>query len=85
MAVSFDSLGYAHHLREHRVPQEQAEAHADAARMLIMQELVTKKRPVMPVDTLQQSIDAMSLRLTIGWGLMLAVGFAILGAVLKLT
>jgi hypothetical protein len=32
MAIAFDSLGYARHLRERGVPPEQAEAHADAAR-----------------------------------------------------
>jgi hypothetical protein len=31
MAFAFDSLGYANRLREAGVPQDQAEAHAEAA------------------------------------------------------
>ena len=42
MAYTFDSLGYAKRLRSSGVPQEQAEAHAEAARDFIMAELVTK-------------------------------------------
>jgi hypothetical protein len=42
MAYTFDSLGYAKRLRDRGVPQEQAEAHAEAARDFIMAELVTK-------------------------------------------
>jgi hypothetical protein len=42
MAYTFDSLGYAKKLRDGGVPQEQAEAHAEAARDFIMVELATK-------------------------------------------
>ena len=42
MVYSFDSLGYARRLRERGVAQDQAEAHAEAARDFIMAELVTK-------------------------------------------
>jgi hypothetical protein len=42
MAYTFDSLGYAKRLRDRGVPQDQAEAHAEAARDFIMAELVTK-------------------------------------------
>src|SRR5215472_10988654 len=42
MAFAFDTLGYAKHLRDVGVPQEQAEAHAEAARQSIMAELVTR-------------------------------------------
>jgi hypothetical protein len=42
MAFAFDTLGYAKHLRDVGVPQEQAEAHAEAARQFIMAELVTR-------------------------------------------
>ncbi|TDR87290.1 hypothetical protein [Enterovirga rhinocerotis] len=43
MAYAFDTLGYARTLRDAGIPQEQAEAHADAAREFIMAELVTKQ------------------------------------------
>lgn len=42
MAYTFDSLGYAKRLRDRGVPNDQAEAHAEAARDFIMAELVTK-------------------------------------------
>ena len=42
MAFAFDTLGYAKHLRDVGVPQDQAEAHAEAARQFIMAELVTR-------------------------------------------
>ena len=42
MAFAFDTLGYAKHLRDVGVPQEQAETHAEAARQFIMAELVTR-------------------------------------------
>jgi hypothetical protein len=42
MAFAFDTLGYAKHLRDVGAPQDQAEAHAEAARQFIMAELVTR-------------------------------------------
>jgi DNA-binding transcriptional regulator YdaS (Cro superfamily) len=72
MAVAFDSLGYARHLRERGVPQEQAEAMADAARTYIMGELVTR-------EELRQALDTQTLRLTVRLGLMLAAAVGILG------
>jgi hypothetical protein len=42
MVYTFDSLGYAKRLRESGVPQNQAEAHAEAARDFIMAELATR-------------------------------------------
>ena len=42
MVYTFDSLGYAKRLRDGGVPQDQAEAHAEAARDFIMAELATR-------------------------------------------
>ena len=42
MVYTLDSLGYAKRLRERGVPQDHAEAHAEAARDFIMAELVTR-------------------------------------------
>ena len=53
MAFAFDSLGYAKHLREAGVPQDQAEAHAEAARQFIMAELVTRY----DLDALRRELD----------------------------
>jgi hypothetical protein len=77
MAFAFDSLSYAKHLRDNGVPQDQAEAHAEAARQFIMAELVTKA-------DLQLALDNLALRLTVRTGVMMAAGLTILGAVLKL-
>ena len=78
MVFAFDTLSFARHLREHGVPQDQAEAHAEAARQFIMAELVTKQ-------DLTLALETQTLRLTVRVGLMLAAAITILGAVLKLT
>jgi hypothetical protein len=59
MAYTFDSLGYAKRLRD-RVPQDQAEAHAEAARDFIMAELVTK------TDLLPIKADLSALKADLG-------------------
>jgi len=77
MAYAFDTLAYAKRLRSAGISQEQAEAHAEAAREFVMGELVTKA-------DLQAALDTQSLRLTLRLGPMLATGLAILAAIIKL-
>jgi len=77
MAVVFDSLSYARHLRDHGVPPEQAEAHADAARTYIVLELVTR-------EDLRLALDAQTLRLTVRLGMMLAGAVALIGSLVAL-
>ncbi|HYI06678.1 MAG TPA: hypothetical protein VD858_17425 [Reyranella sp.] len=77
MAYAFDTLGYAKRLRNAGISQEQAEAHAEAAREFVMGELVTKA-------DLQAAMDTLSLRLTLRLGVMLATGLATLAAIIKL-
>jgi hypothetical protein len=77
MVFALDALGYAKHLRDHGVPNEQAEAHAEAARDFIMTELVTK------LD-LEAALDRVTLRMTLRFGVMLVAGLSALIAVLKL-
>ena len=43
MAVAFDTLTYARRLREVGVPQEQAEAHAEALAAAVTETLATKQ------------------------------------------
>ena len=64
MAFAFDTLGYAKKLREHGIPQDQAEAHAEAAREFIMAELVTKLDLSAATTSLRQELSssAASLR-----------------------
>jgi len=42
MSLTFDTLGFAKHLRDAGIDRDHAEAHATAARDFIMSELVTK-------------------------------------------
>ena len=77
MAHAFDTLGYARRLREAGVPQQQAEAHAEAAREFVMAELVTK-------SDLALALDNLKLSLTVRLGFMLAAGIAAIAAVVKL-
>ena len=84
MAFAFDTLGYAKKLRDHGVPSDQAEAHAEAAREFIMAELVTKSDLNTALVMVRQEMDSQTLRLTIRMGVMLAAGLSILAAVLRL-
>ena len=78
MVFAFDTLSFARHLRDHGVPQEQAEAHAEAARQFIMVELVTKQ-------DLTLALETQTLRLTVRLGVMLFLAVGALAAILKLT
>lgn len=91
MAFAFDSLGYAKRLREAGVPQDQAEAHPEAAREFVMAELATRyDLTVLRGDLdvlrreLENKIDTMSLRLTVRMGVMLAAGLSILAAIQRI-
>jgi hypothetical protein len=95
MVFAFDTLGFSKRLRDRGVPQEQAEAHAEAARDFIMAELVTKTdlqatKTDLQADLLalegrlEAKIENQSLRVTIRLGIMLAAGMAALAAIVKL-
>ncbi|WP_022721182.1 hypothetical protein [Rhodopseudomonas sp. B29] len=73
MAFAFDTLGYAKRLRSVGVPNEQAEAHAEAAREFIMAELVTK-------TDMNAAMETLTLRLTVRLGGIVAAGFGVLAA-----
>jgi hypothetical protein len=77
MAFAFDTLGYAKKLRSAGVPQDQAEAHAEAAREFVMAELVTKQ-------DLESAMDRLSLRITVRMGVMLAAAIAVLATINQL-
>ena len=85
MAYTFDSLGYAKRLRDGGVPQDQAEAHAEAARDFIMVELATKADLLATKQELQTSIETQGLRLTVRVGAIVVVGLGALATILKLT
>lgn len=77
MAVVFDGVGYMKRLRDAGIPQEQAEAHAQAVREYVMLELVTR-------TDLQLALDNLAMKLTIRLGLMLAAGLSIIAALQRL-
>jgi hypothetical protein len=72
MAI-FDTLGYPRFLRQGGVAQEQAGAHAEAARQFIMADLVTK-------DDLNIALEMQALRLSVRVGVMLAAAVSLLAA-----
>jgi hypothetical protein len=84
MAYAFDTLGYAKHLRDNGVAQQQAEAHAEAARQFIMAELVTKSDLQVLTTHFDTKLDNLSLRITVRLGILLAAGIAALGVIVKL-
>jgi len=84
IAFAFDSLGYAKRLREAGVPEDQAEAHAEAAREFVMAELATRYDLDVLRRELETKIDTMSLRLTVRMGVMLEAGLSILAAIQRL-
>jgi hypothetical protein len=84
MTFAFDTLPMPVTCGIGGVIQEQAEAHAEAARQFIMAELVTKtdlQTALMHVDA---KLDNLGLRLTVRLGVLLAAGIAMLGAIIKL-
>jgi hypothetical protein len=90
-AYTFDSLGYAKRLRDRGVPQDQAEAHAEAARDFIMPELATKadvlaiKSDLLATEQrLRTAMDTLALRLTVRLGAMIVVAIGALATLLKL-
>lgn len=59
MAFAFDTLGYAKKLRNPGIPQDQAEAHAEAAQEFVMAELVTRHDLGVARNDLEGSIAAL--------------------------
>jgi hypothetical protein len=84
MAYTFDSLGYAKRLRDRGVPNDQAEAHAEAARDFIMPELATKTDLLATEQRIQAAMDTLALRLTVRLGAMIVVAIGALATLLKL-
>ena len=71
--MAFDTLTYARKLRDAGVPQEQAEAHAEALGATVTETLATK-----------QDLRELEYRLTIRLGGMLAVAVATMTALARL-
>lgn len=92
MVYAFDTLAYSKRLRDKGVPQEQAEAHAEAIREFVMADLATKadlqglKSDLQTLSAhFDAKLDTLSLRLTVRLGTMLVIGLGALATILKLT
>ncbi len=79
MAQAFDTLGFAKHLASAKVPQEQAEAIAEAIRDKVMIELATKA----DIQRLEGEVKRLADQVTIRLGGMMIVGFGIMAALLR--
>lgn len=75
---AFDTLGYSQRLKKAGIPDQQAEAHAEAARDFVMGELVTK-------TDMEAALDRLTLRISVRMGVMLAAAVAALAALVRLT
>ena len=81
MVYAFDTLAYSKRLREKGIPQEQAEAHAEAIREFVMADLATKA----DIHALEAKMDALPLLITVRLGFIVAAGVGILAALIKLS
>lgn len=77
MAFAFDTLGYSKHLQDAGVARREADAHAEAAREFVMNELVTKADLALSLDNLK---SAMTIRL----GSIIVAGIAALAVLQRL-
>jgi hypothetical protein len=93
--MTFDTLSYARRLKQAGLPEAQAEAIADATRDLVVQDVATKsdlaavkaelKAEMAALEhRLLAAMETQSLRLTIRLGGLIAVGVAVLAAIIKL-
>jgi len=96
--MTFDTLSYARRLKQAGLPEAQAEAIADATRELVVQDVATKadiaalkadmaalKADMAALEQrLTALIEAQGLRLTIRLGGLIAIGVAVLAAIIKL-
>ena len=82
--MAFDTLSYARRLKAAGMPEAQAEAVADATHELIGARFATKDDLAALETRLTAALDTQSLRLTIRMGGLIAVGVAVLAALIKL-
>jgi len=85
MVFALDTLSYAKHLRDHGVPAQQAEAHAEAARNFMMTELVNKQDLIAAKQELQATIDRANRRLMLSFAVMLLLSVGLIEALMHLS
>src|SRR5436305_1373268 len=96
--MTFDTLSYARRLKQAGVPEQQAEAMADATRELVTQDVASKadisairsELAVIKADLvaleqrLNGAMDNLVLRITVRMGVMLAAGLSLMTALVGL-
>jgi hypothetical protein len=75
--IPFDTHAYVKKLVAAGAPERQAEVHAEAMAELVFERLATK-------EDLRTGLQALELRLTLRFGVMLAAAVAITTALVKL-
>jgi hypothetical protein len=95
MTMAFDTLKFSHRLQQVGVSREQADAHAELARDMVIAELATKSDLAVTSKDLQSEIKAvrndlqaeirlLEQRMTVRLGAMLAAAVGIVVAAQKL-
>ncbi len=82
--MAFDTLSYARRLKQAGVPEQQAEAMAEATRELVVQDVATKSDLIALEQRLNAAMETLALRLTVRLGLMLAAGLSLAVALIGL-
>jgi hypothetical protein len=82
--MAFDTLSYARRLKQAGVPEPQAEAMADATHELVISRFATKEDLTALKARILAAMDTQGLRLTVRMGGLIAIGVAILAAIIKL-
>jgi cell division septum initiation protein DivIVA len=77
MSMAFDTLKFAHRLEQVGVSREQAEAHAELARDMIIADLATKSDVALAVKDLNASMSLLEQRIVIKLGAMIAGAVAV--------
>ena len=89
--MAFDTLTYARRLKEAGFSDQQTEALAEATRDLAVQDFATKhdiaalKADIAALEQrFMAALDTLGLRLTVRMGGLVAIGVAVLAAIIKL-
>ena len=84
MAMTFDSLKFAQRLQQVGVSREQAEAHAELARDMVLGEVATKADLLVLKTELKLEIEKGDQRVVIQIGAMLVAAVGIIIAAVRL-
>ena len=84
MTMAFDTLKFAHRLEQVGVPRDQAEAHAELARDMIIADVATKADLVILGNELRAEIKLVEQHIIIRIGAMIVAAVGTLAVIQKL-